>query len=420
MNANCQAPPSAACPLPWKPKAGSALSFLLAAFLLAPLAAPAADPLVEKGFEHFYSVEYPEAIAAFEKAAAAAPADPARQTHLAQAILFSLMYRSGALESQLVTGTDAFVRRPKVEATPEEEKRFQDAIARALELTHAGVHARPPDPAAMYVHGVALGLRGTYNFLVRRAWLDALRDLTAGRKLHNRVIEAEPSRIDARMMQGVHDYVVGSLPWAYRALGFLAGFRGDREQGIRTLQLVAQKGVDNQVDAMILLGVAYRRERRSQDAVPLLEELERRYPRNFLFMFELAEMYADLGRRDDALATLSRIEERKRSGAPGFKTLPAERIEYARGNLLFWFERWEDALAPLRRATAGADHLNLHTAQMAWLRLGQSLDLTGARAEAQRAYRSAAALAPSTPQARDARRLLQSPFTREAYFQSKT
>jgi tetratricopeptide (TPR) repeat protein len=213
--------------------------------------------------------------------------------------------------------------------------------------------------------------------------------------------------------------VVGSLPWGYRALGFLAGFRGDREQGIKTLQLVAEKGVANQVDAMILLGVAYRRERRSQDAVPLLEELERRFPRNFLFIFELAEMYADLGRREEALAALDRIAELKKTGAPGFKTLPQERIDYARGNLLFWFERWEDAIEPLRKALAGADHLNLHTALMSGLRLGQSLDLTGNQEAAQRAYREVVALAPSTPQAKDARRYLRRPYTKEQYYQSK-
>ncbi len=391
-----------------------------AVLLLAALIARGADPLIEKGYEHFYSVEYPESIAAFEKAIAAKPGDASRHTHLAQALLFSLMYRSGALESQLVTGADAFVRRPKVEATPEEEKRFFEEIGRVLDLTRAGAEAQPPDWDAMYARGVALGLRGTYNFLVRRAWLDALRDLTAGRKLHNRVTEAQPERIDARMMQGLHDYVVGSLPWGYRMLGFLAGFRGDREQGIRTVKLVAEKGVENQVDAMILLGVAYRRERRPAEAVPLLEELERRFPRNFLFVFELAEMYADLGRRDDALAALDRIAERKQSGAPGFQTLPSERIDYARGNLLFWFERWADAAGPLRRAHAGAGRLSLHIALMSALRLGQCLDLTGDRAGAQRAYREVMALAPSTPQARDARRYLERAFTEEQYFRMKT
>ena len=35
----------------------------------------------------------------------------------------------------------------------------------------------------------------------------------------------------------MHDYLVGSLPFTYRMVGFLAGFHGDRESGIRTLRV---------------------------------------------------------------------------------------------------------------------------------------------------------------------------------------
>jgi hypothetical protein len=69
---------------------------------------------------------------------------------------------------------------------------------------------------------------------------------------------------------------VGSLPFAYKLLGFLVGFRGDKETGIRTLRLVAQKGHFNRVDAEVLLAAIYRRERRAKDALPLLADLIRR------------------------------------------------------------------------------------------------------------------------------------------------
>ena len=42
---------------------------------------------------------------------------------------------------------------------------------------------------------------------------------------------------DAQLIEGVHDYIVGSLPWAWRMLGFLVGFHGDKERGIRTVVL---------------------------------------------------------------------------------------------------------------------------------------------------------------------------------------
>lgn len=384
------------------------MTVLAAAWLL--LAQHFGDPAVERGFDHFYNLEYPQAIAEFRKAIEAAPADPHRHNHLAQAVLFQMMFRAGALETELVTGGNPFLRRPKMEPTAEEQKLFAASVGETLRLTGAALEKNPRDADAMYARGVALGFRGTYNFLVRRAWMDALRDITDARKLHNRVAELDPQNTDALMLQGVHDYIVGSLPWYYRTLGFLVGFRGDRERGIRTVRIVAEKGKWNRVDARILLGVVARRERRPQDAVPIIVELLEKYPRNFLLWFELSQMYADLGRKEDALRALDRIEELKRSGAPGFANLPFERIEFARGNLLFWYDEPEEAVRHLRRATAAAEHLAPNSAVGAWLRLGQCLDLLGQRQEALGAYRNAVKTAPSSYEAKLARRWQSRPF----------
>jgi tetratricopeptide (TPR) repeat protein len=369
------------------------------------------DPLVQKGFDHFYNLEYPQAIAVFQKAVEAAPQDADRRNHLAQGILFSLMFRAGALETEMVTGGNAFLRRPKMEPTPQEEKLFHDCIEESIRLTNAALAKNPNDSAALYAQGVAIGFRGTYNYLVRKAWLDSLRDVTAARKLHNRVVELDPTNIDARMMQGVHDYIIGSLPFHYRMLGFLAGFRGDRQAGIRTVRLVAEKGSWNKVDAEILLGVVARRERRPQDAVPICESLRLRFPRNFLILFELSQMYADLGDKDNAWKALDRVEELKHSGAPGFAALPLERIEFARGNLLFWYDEPEHALPHLRKATANSQVLDPNSGVTSWLRLGQSLDLLKRREEAKQAYQSAVRFWPASDEAKLAKRYLSRPFT---------
>lgn len=376
------------------------MTIVLAALMLAQYE----DPVVARGFDHFYNLEYPQATAAFRRAIEAAPEDAHRHNHLAQAVLFQMMFRAGALETEMVTGGNPFLRRPKMEPAAEEQKLFAGSIGEALRLTAGALAKDPRDADALYARGVALGFRGTYNFLVRRAWMDALRDITEARKLHNRVAELEPSNIDALMLQGVHDYIVGSLPWYYRTLGFLIGFRGDRERGIRTVRLVAERGKWNRVDAKILLGVVARRERRPQDAVPIVLELLQIYPRNFLLLFELSQMYADLGRKEDALRALDRVEELKRSGAPGFASLPYERIELARGNLLFWYDETEAATGHLKRATAAADRLDPNSAVTAWLRLGQCLDLLGQREEALEAYRRAVRTAPSAYEAKLARR----------------
>jgi tetratricopeptide (TPR) repeat protein len=384
----------------------------LAALLIAPALAQYSDPNLASGWDHFYNVEYDEAIADFQKAVDARPSDPNRQNALAEGILFRMMYRAGALETEFATGSNPFLRRPKMNPTPEEEQRFGRAIQTTLSLCGPRLERNARDEDAMYAQGVALGLRGNYNYLVRKAWLDALRDLTAGRKLHNRLSEIDPARVDARLLQGVHDYIVGSLPFSYRMLGFLAGVRGDREQGVRTLQLVAQKGVLNKVDAEIMLAVIYRREKRPADAIPICNDLLRRFPRNFLVLFELSQMYGDAGDKANALAALDRVEQMKKAGAPGYKSIPLEKLDYARGNILFWFDDFVPAMRNFKQAAAHAEELDPYTGVMAWMRLGQTYDLLGRRSEALSAYRSAIAYAPESDAARESKRYIASPYRR--------
>ncbi len=384
--------------------------FTLAVLLLT--AAPAKPAILSSGLEHFYNLEYAEAIGDFRRDIAANGGDPANYNHLAMAILYREMLRSGALESEMVSGTNPFLRRARMNPSREDEKEFGDAILKSISLSQARLKVNPADKAALYTLGVAYGLRANYNFLVRKAYMDSLRDATQARKLHNRVTELDPSLVDARLVQGVHDYVVGSLPWHIKLVGFLAGFRGDKEQGIRTLEYVAAKGDQNRIDAEVLLCAIYRRERLPKKAVPLLEDLIRRFPRNYILRFELAQMYADLGDGEQALAAVRRIEELQQAGSPGYADLPREKVYYARGTIQFWYRDLDQALVNMERVAASPESVDLNTATYARLRIGQIHDLKGQRSKAVESYRQVIAMAPGSDAAGLSRRYLNSPYRR--------
>lgn len=385
---------------------------LLRLALLVPCLLPAQT--VSPGFDHFYSLEYEPAIAIFEKEVAARPNDPAGYNHLAQAILYREMDRAGALESELVTGNNPFFHRGKIVASEAEQSRFDKAIATAIALCEARLRANPKDIDAIYLLSVAHGLQANYNFLIRKLWRESLKQFTRSRKLSMQVTEAEPNRTDAYLVQGVHDYIVGSLPFTWKLLGFLIGFRGDKEGGLRTVEMVAAKGDKNKIDAMIALAVAYRRDRHPEKAVPLLNELIRLFPRNYLYRLELVQMHGDLGQKDEALAVLARMDQLKREGAAGFKSLPAGKIQYARGNLLFWYREYPTAIENLTKVTAATANLDVNTAMNAWMRLGQAYDLLGKRAQAVAAYQQAVSGAPESDAGRESKRYLNSPYRRPA------
>jgi tetratricopeptide (TPR) repeat protein len=245
----------------------------------------------QPGFEHFYNLEYDEAMAEFSEMARQNPSSADAYNHVAQTVLYKEMYRAGMLSSEFIGGT-RFVHQPKLELSEDEQQQFHDAMNHALSLSQEKLAANPNDAGALYSIGVTYGLRANYAFVVKKAWTEALRDTTAARKAHARVTELDPEFIDAKLTQGVNDYIVGSLPLHYKMLGFVAGFHGDKQRGMRTLKEVSEQGRMNRADAMVLLAALYLREHRPQDAVPILTVLTDTFPRNAVLKVELDKAIA--------------------------------------------------------------------------------------------------------------------------------
>jgi tetratricopeptide (TPR) repeat protein len=368
--------------------------------------------LIQSGFDHFYNLEYTEAIADFRAAVKEDPKDPTRHNHVAQAILYREMYRAGALESELVSGNNPFQRREKMNPSAADVAEFEAALRLAMEAARERMAAQPQDAGAHYALSVAYGVRANYNFLVRKSWLDALKDATEARKASRRTLELDPQFIDAQLIEGIHEYVVGSLSWTYKMLGFLVGFRGDKQNGLRLVRLVAEKGRNNRADAQVLLAAVYRRERQPGAALPLLNDLIRQFPRNYILRLELAQMHGDNGDFHNAWKTLEELEQfGQKNPLPNFRLLP-QRILLARGNLLFWYRDYARSIEHMQQVVRQSNELDPNTILMAWLRMGMAYDTVRQRSSAQEAYRNAIAFAPESEIARVAKKYLSSRYVR--------
>ena len=375
----------------------------------------AANPLIEEGDDDFYNLDYDHALAAYEKAEAASPDNPQFHNYVAQTVLYREMFRDGALESELVTGNNSFLRRQKLEPSAEVEKRFFSEIDKSMQICQARIASNPRDTVALHALSVALALRANYGFLVKKSWRASLYDSSQARKYDNQVTEIEPGNYDARLLQGGYDYIVGNLSWTLRALGFIAGYHGDKQRGIRTIEEVAAKGKENRVDAEIVLCALYRREGQPKRAIPLISSLIQRYPRNYLLRFELAQMYASSGDRKNALDSLGEIQRLKQENSVGYERLPWEKIYYETGNLQFWFDDLDRALENLKKVTASAEQLkelDLNTGVLALMRQGQIYDLQNRHNLAVKAYQQAVKFAPEAEAAHESQHYINFPYTR--------
>ena len=370
------------------------------------------DPALSPGFVYFFNTEYDQALAYFEDQAKANPNNPDQYNHIAQTILYRELFRDGALESQLVGSSNSFLKHTKLEMAAADRERFKNCIAKAEGLSEASIRANSRNAQAVYELGVAHGLQSNYLFLVEKSWVDSLREASAARKLQERVLAIDPRFVDARLILGVYQYAVGCLPFYMRAVGFVGGFHGSREGGIRQLELVASQGVRNRYDAKVLLAILYRREHQPQQAIPLLRELSSQFDHNYLLRFEQVQMYSDEGDEKSALAVLAGIEKLRRAHAPGYGNLTEEKVQYAAGNLHFWYGDLDGALKNFQQVTQHPDGLDSNTAVMAWLRLGQVYDLQGDRQEAVAAYRAGMKIAPDSGVAEEAKSYISNPYKR--------
>jgi tetratricopeptide (TPR) repeat protein len=382
------------------------------AFALAGDAAPSGrrlaqlDPDTRSGLSHLYDLEYDTAIADFERTYAAHPQDPFAVNHLLQAILLKELYRLNALDTTLYADNGFLTGKPlpgdlKVKA------RIQELSDRALALAEARLKTDPRDVDALYARGVTRGLKLSYVAIVEKSFFSALRHATASRHDHEKVLELDPAYTDAKLVVGLHNYIIGSLPLAAKVLIGIVGITGSKQKGLDYLAEVGRSSGDTSVDARVTLSLFLRREARYEDALSVQRSLIRQYPRNFLFALEEANLLKDAGRGEPAMQAYARILDDGRKGA--FAAPHLERAAFGLAEVERGYRHPEAALQHYLEALAFSA-LEPDIRIRALLGAAMMRDVLGRRKEALRDYQQVIALDPESAHAAVARRHIKDPF----------
>ncbi|MDA0205265.1 MAG: hypothetical protein O3A53_09840 [Acidobacteria bacterium] len=158
--------------------------------------------------------------------------------------------------------------------------------------------------------------------MIDKSYIAALRAGNRARKYSDELRSIDPQYVDAYLVAGVQEYVVGSLPWAVRALVAFGGIHGSKEKGRTWVERVADDGDALQTEARVLLAVLYRRERRPLDAAKVLEGLMEQFPRNYVLQLELASMYLEAGEREQGLGVLLAADRMVRNDENHYGRMP--------------------------------------------------------------------------------------------------
>ena len=394
------------------------LSFLLAVHVLAAAspqqagAAPGSlayrpsDPLNPVAFNHFYNLDYDRAVQEFEQVLGRHPDDPFAVNHLLTAVLFRELYGMGALNTGEYAN-DSFIATPHRPADPKIKQQIKDLVQRAQQLEEKRLDTNPNDVEALYARGVTRAQFATYTALVERAWFSALRNAVGARRDHERVLELAPNAVEAKLIVGAHNYVIGSLPWGVKVAASMVGLGGSKEKGLEYLKECAQGNGETAVDAQDPAGAFLRREHRYDEALSIALSLVQRYPQDVLLALEEGNLQRAAGRNAEAATVYRRIWEAGREGH--YPNLHYEIAALSLGELLRSQKDYSGAAAAYD-LVGQAPHPDPEVLQKANLAAGEMYDLLQKRDLALAKYQAVVDSGATSPPADTARKRM-----KEAY-----
>jgi tetratricopeptide (TPR) repeat protein len=219
----------------------------------------------------------------------------------------------------------------------------------------------------------------------------------------------DPDYVDAKLVVGVYEYVVGALPWPFKLLIGFAGITGSKTRGLEMLTDDGNRGPATNIEARTTIALFLRREGRYKEAIQVVRKLKSEYPRDYLFNLEEANLRKDAG---EGMAAVAAYREILAANArPGYFYSPRLELTYfGLGDALRGQRHYGEAAQAYEQA-AWTPNVGLELKIRSLLAAGECRDLNGERALALKDYQAAIASGPNTSRADTARRRLRSAFS---------
>jgi hypothetical protein len=366
------------------------------------------DPQVREAYVHFYNLDYTGAVERFERFRSEHPGDPQASAYLLEAVLFQELYRQDLLDTTFYANDGFLSGRHATREDPEARKRILGLADQAVREADWRIGENPNDVDALFARGWVRALQCTYVAMVDREFRAGFHYATKARDDEARVLQLDSNYVDAKLVVGVYEYVVGALPWPFKVLIGFAGITGSKSTGLAMLRDAGDRGVNTSVEARTVIALFLRREGRYQEAIRVVQKLKGEYPRDFLFCLEEANLRKDAG---EGMAAVTVYRELLAdSSKPGYFAEPQLELAYfGLGEGLRGQRHYAEAAEAYEKA-AGTGDVGPELKIRSLLAGGECRDVNGERDQAVKDYQAAISAGPGTSRADTARRHLHTPY----------
>ena len=367
------------------------------------------DPLVREAFQHFYDMDYPAAIERFERVHQAHPGDPQATALLLDAEIFQELYRQDLLDTTFYANDGFLTGHHATQEDPATRDRIFALADEAVHEADARISHNAKDVDALYARAWARALRCTYVAMVERAFGTGFRLATKAKDDAQKALQIDPEYVDAKLVTGVYEYVVGALPLPFKFFIGFAGISGSKKTGMAMLHDAGERGIASSVEARTVITLFLRREAKYKEAIEVVRGLEAQFPRNYLFALEEANLRKDAGEGMAAVDAYRKVVAN--SEKPGYYASARLELAYfGLGDALRGQRHYSEAAQAYEQA-GYTQNVGPELKVRSMLAAGQCRDLNGERDAAKRDYQMAIDAGPSTSRADQARKGLKSPYT---------
>jgi tetratricopeptide (TPR) repeat protein len=243
--------------------------------------------------DKIYSFDLDEAVQAAKRMQQQRPNHPLGYLLEGEA----LWWRIWCTSAEFKYGMSDARRRPKLQA----DQHYFDLAARALSLAEAQI--KQGESAEMQFYAGMAEASSARLYALRAESRNAARAGVRGREHLLRAKALDPELADADFGLGLYNYYVDTLTAIARILRFFMGIPGgSKQEGIRLLEQAIAQGVLTPDIARFYLALnLHRYDQQYEQALQVLGPLAEKYPTNPLFQLARGDLYAKLGRKQQAL-----------------------------------------------------------------------------------------------------------------------
>ena len=367
------------------------------------------DPKVREAFDRFYIMDYNGSISRFETIRSEHPENPLATAYLLYSTVFEELFRLDLLDTTFYANDGFLTGKHIVTEDPQVRDHIKQLADQAIDEANQQLKTNENDVNALFARGWAKSLEATYQAMVERSFSSALRLASQAHSDHAKVLQLNPNYVDAKLVVGIYEYVIGALSLPFKILMGFAGIHGSKATGMEMLRDDAERGTITSVEARVSMMLFLRREAKYPEAEEIAEALVKEYPRDFLFHLEVANLQKDAGQGLKAISSYREVTELSKK--PGyFPSTHLELVYFGLGDTLRGQKLYADAVEAYREA-AYQPTISPELKRRCLLAAGQVYDLMRDHDKARQQYQAVIDAGSDSAQADQARRFLKTAYT---------